>query len=321
MTSILKSLKLLSDPLRLRILLILGMDELSVAELQDILSMGQSRISTHLAQLRQAELVEDRRSGKNILYRLARPLPPSILEVIEASATEVAEFEQDQRALELVLLRRTDKARAYFDELAGKFGKQYVPGRSWKGLAETFLSLMPPLDIADLGAGEGTFAQLLARRARKVIAVDNSEKMVAFGADLVRKHGLTNVEYRLGDLEAPPIGDSSVDVAFLSQALHHAVHPRRAVEAAMRILRPGGRVIILDLKKHNFEEAREMYADLWLGFSEVELDGFLREAGFEGIEVMPVHREEESPYFETLLAIGVKPGVGDGDKMPGHGST
>ena len=309
MTSILKALKLLADPSRLRILLILGSEELSVAELQDILGMGQSRISTHLSQLRQAELVEDRRSGKNILYRLARPLPASILEVIEASAAEVVEYQADQRALELVLKRRTDKARAYFDELAGKFGRQYVPGRSWKGLAETVLMLMPPLEIADLGAGEGTFAQLLARRAKRVIAVDNSEKMVEYGSELVRKHGLANVEYRLGDLESPPIADASVDVAFFSQALHHAVHPQRAVKAAMRILRPGGRVVILDLKKHSFEEARELYADLWLGFSEVELDGFLCEAGFEGVEVMAVHKEEESPYFETLLAMGVKGGA------------
>lgn len=307
MTSILKALKLLADPSRLRILLILGTEELSVAELQDILGMGQSRISTHLSQLRQAELVEDRRSGKNILYRLARPLPASILEVIEASAAEVVEYKADQRALELVMKRRTDKARAYFDELAGKFGRQYVPGRSWKGLAETVLMLMPALEIADLGAGEGTFAQLLARRAKRVIAVDNSEKMVEYGSELARKHGLANVEYRLGDLESPPVADGSVDVAFFSQALHHAVHPQRAVNEAMRILRPGGRVVILDLKKHSFEEAREMYADLWLGFSEVELDGFLREAGFEGVEVMGVHKEEESPHFETLLAVGAKP--------------
>lgn len=268
--------------------------------------MGQSRISTHLAQLKQAELVEDRRSGKNILYRLPPAPPKFVLDLLIASEGEIPESEQDRRALDLVLRHRTDKARAYFDELAGKFGRQYVPGRSWKGLAETLLMLMPPLVIADLGAGEGTFSQLLARRAKKVIAVDNSEKMLGFAADLARRHGITNIDYRLGDMEAPPIDDASVDLAFFSQALHHAVHPQRAVDQAMRILRPGGRIVLLDLKKHQFEEAREMYADLWLGFSEVELEGFLRSAGFHRVEVFPVHREEESPHLETLLALGEK---------------
>src|SRR5262249_43370466 len=157
--------------------------------------------------------------------------------------------------------------------------RHYVPGRSWKGFAETLLALMPPVVIADLGAGEGTFSQLLARRAKKVIAIDNSEKMVEYGAELARTHGLKNFEYRLGDIEDIPIRDRTVDVAFFSQALHHAPHPERAVAEAYRILKPGGRILILDLERHTHEQARELYADLWLGFTEVEIDNFLRKAG------------------------------------------
>jgi len=196
--------------------------------------------------------------------------------------------------------------RAYFDELAGKFGRNYVPGRSWRGLAETLLALLPPMVIADLGAGEGTFSQLLARHAKKVIAVDNSEKMVEYGAELARKHGVKNLEYRKGDLEAVPIRDGAVDVAFFSQALHHAQHPERAVAEAWRILKPGGKIVVLDLVRHNYEEARELYADLWLGFSEVEVTRFLRQAGFKNIQTSVVHAEEEAPHFETLLAVGDK---------------
>lgn len=305
---------MLTDPSRLRVLLLLEREELNVAEIQEILSMGQSRISTHLGQLKQAGLVEDRRSGKNILYRLKPPRNADelagqreLLEIARRAVSELSEADHDQAALALVLRKRQDKARAYFDELAGKFGKQYVPGRSWKGLAEMLLSLMPPMVIADLGAGEGTFSQLLARRARQVIAVDNSEKMVAYGADLAAKHGFTNLDYRVGDLEQLPIADASVDLAFLSQALHHAQHPQRAVEEAWRILKPGGRIVVLDLRKHGFEEARELYADLWLGFSDVELDGFLRRAGFEDLSLAAVHREEDPPHLETMLAIGHKP--------------
>jgi ubiquinone/menaquinone biosynthesis C-methylase UbiE len=219
---------------------------------------------------------------------------------------EVPEAEHDREALLLVLRKRQDTMRRYFDELAGKFWRQYVPGRSWKGIAEAMLKLLPPLVIADLGAGEGTISQLMAQRARKVIAIDNSEKMVEFGAELARKHGIGNLEYRLGDLEEVPIRTGTVDLAFLSQALHHAVHPERAVAEAWRIVKPGGRIAILDLNRHHFEEAREMYADLWLGFTELEIEKYLKGAGFRNVETAVVYRESEAPHFETLLGTGEK---------------
>jgi len=304
MASILKSLRLASDPNRLRLLLLLEQEELSVAELQEILGKGQSQISTHLAQLKQAGMVDDRRTGKNAFYRLSAPA--DVMDLLRRAASEIPEAEQDREALRLTLRKRTDKMRRYFDELAGKFGRAYVPGRSWKGIAEALLKLLPPMVIADLGAGEGTIAQLMAQRAEKVIAIDNSEKMVEFGSELARKHGIANLEYRLGDLEDVPIPSSTVDLAFLSQALHHAPHPERALAEAWRILKPGGRIAILDLNRHQFEEAREMYADVWLGFTELELEQYLKAAGFQKLETAIVHREQEAPYFETMLVIGEK---------------
>lgn len=303
MASILKSLRLLADESRLRLLLLLEKEELSVAELQEILSMGQSRISTHLSQLKQAGLVQDRKLGKNSLYRFTGE---QLADLLHAAGSEISEAADDSKALDLVLHKRQDKMRAYFDELAGKFGRNYVPGRSWKSLAEMLLQLMPPMVIADLGAGEGTFSQLLAQRAEHVIAVDNSAKMVEFGAQLARENGIANLEYRRGDLETPPIDDASVDLAFFSQSLHHALHPQRAVEAAFRILKPGGRIVILDLKRHTFEEARDLYADTWLGFSEVEIKGFLERAGFQDVKSWTVDREKQAPGFETMLAVGCK---------------
>jgi ArsR family transcriptional regulator len=165
---------------------------------------------------------------------------------------------------------------------------------------------MPPIVIADLGAGEGTIAQLMAQRAKKVIAIDNSEKMVEFGAGLAKKHKIANLEFRLGDLEDVPIRTATVDLAFLSQALHHAVHPEKAVAEAWRILKPKGKIAVLDLNRHHFEEAREMYADLWLGFTELDLEKYLKGAGFRNVETAVVYRETEAPYFETLLATGEK---------------
>jgi ubiquinone/menaquinone biosynthesis C-methylase UbiE/biotin operon repressor len=313
MASIVKILRVVADSNRLRILLLLQGEELSVAELQEILGMGQSTISTHLSQLRQAGIVEDRRTGKSSLYRLA---PADSLggagEVLAGSLAsariELPEAESDQAAMRRVLKKRLDKMRTFFDSVAGRLGMDYVPGKSWKGLAEALLSLLPPMVIADLGAGEGGVSLLLAQRARQVIAVDTSAKMIEVGREQAARQGVKNVEYRLGDMEDVPIETGGVDVTFFSQSLHHALHPERALHEAWRILRPGGRVVILDLVKHRFEEAREMYADEWLGFTEAELEVMLERAGFGDLRSSVAHKEPASPHFQTLLVVGQKAG-------------
>jgi len=310
MPSTINFLRLLADPTRLRLLLLLEQEELSVAELQQILGMGQSRISSHLAQLKRAGVVEDRRAGKNVYYGASENGQDSrrarVAELTRTLARELPETARDRTSLKLVLRKRQDKAREYFDELAGKFGRRYCPGRSWQALAHALITLLPQLTVADLGAGEGTLSQLLAKNARKVVAIDNSPKMVEFGSELAKKHGFKNLEYRLGDIEEPPIANNSVDLAILSQALHHAIHPQQAIGAAHRILKRGGRLVILDLLSHRFERARELYADHWLGFSEVQLHQFLEKSGFRQIEVSVVSREKQSPHFQTVFATGIK---------------
>jgi ubiquinone/menaquinone biosynthesis C-methylase UbiE/DNA-binding transcriptional ArsR family regulator len=302
-------LRVLADETRLRLLLLLEEEELSVAELQEILGMGQSRISSHLAQLKRAGVVEARRSGKNVYYGPAKVSGKNgarVHEMVRTLARELPETTRDRIALKLVLRKRQEKARDYFDELAGKFGRSYVPGRSWQALAHTLITLLPPSTVADLGAGEGTLSQLLAKNAHKVIAIDNSPKMVEFGSKLARKHGFKNLEYRLGDIQDPPIAKNSVDLAIFSQALHHAIRPERAIASSHRMLKKNGRVVILDLLAHRFEKARELYADHWLGFSEVQLHQLLEDAGFKNIDVRVVSREKQNPHFQTVFASGVK---------------
>jgi len=309
MPSIVKILRTVADPNRLRILLLLGGEELSVAELQEILVMGQSTISTHLAQLKQAGLVEDRRTGKSSLYSLTTSGGGGVLaQLFEQARQEIPETAADQSAMRSVVKKRQDKMRGFFDSVAGRLGRDYVPGRSWKGMAEALLRLMPPMVIADLGTGEGAFALLLAQQARQVIAVDASAKMIEVGRELAQRHGIENVDFRQGDMEELPIDDAAVELVFFSQSLHHALHPGRAVLEAWRILRPGGRIVILDLLKHRFEEAREIYADQWLGFSESELETMLEKAGFENVRGSVVHKEAEPPQFQTLLVVGEKLG-------------
>jgi ubiquinone/menaquinone biosynthesis C-methylase UbiE len=306
MASIVKSLRAISDPTRLRLLLLLLEEELTVAELQEILGMGQSRISASLALLKREAIARNRRVGKNIFYSVRPETVSALQSILDAARRELPEAINDNAAMTLALRKRKEKAAEYFNKLAGKFGRTYIPGRSWQALAHALLRLLPAMVIADLGAGEGTLSQLLARGAKKVIAIDNSEKMVEFGASLAREHGFENLEYRLGDIEAPPINSESVDLALFSQALHHASSPQKAVTAAHRILREGGRIVVLDLASHSHEQARELYADLWLGFSEVELHQILTKAGFSQIEISVVSREMQAPNFQTLLATAMK---------------
>lgn len=304
-------LKTLSDPTRLRLLALLMREELSVAELQEILGMGQSRVSSQLALLRQVDLVSDRRDGKKAFYSLRADLPPRTLALLKAAIETVAELPivtEDRENLDRILLKRRRTQEQYFNLIAGRLGKNYCPGRSWEAIGHLALRLTPSIDIADLGAGEGLLSQLLAARARQVWCIDNSPRMVEVGTELARKNSLANLTYKLGDIENVPLADKSVDLAILSQALHHAQHPQTAVNEAFRILRPHGQLLVLDLNEHAFEKARELYADVWLGFKESALHSFFKKAGFTQVEVTAVAKEPDEPHFETLLAAGVKSG-------------
>ena len=307
MNQMLKTLRALGDPTRLRLLALLNGDELSVNELQTITGLGQSRISTHLGQLQESGLLAFRRDGKRSLYQLSKsPANRDSLALAHQAAVETPEHVSDQAGLRRVLDERNHHARLYFNHIAGRFDRQYGPGRSWQAFGQFLLRILPPLDIADLGSGEGLLAELLARRARKVICVDNSKRIVDFGTRKAKKNGLKNVEFRQGDIEAPPVRAKTIDLALLSQALHHAAHPEKAIVAAHKILRPGGQVMILDLLEHTQAEVAEHLGDRWPGFSETQLHTWLQKAGFKKIEITEVAREEEPPHFQTILATGVK---------------
>jgi ArsR family transcriptional regulator len=308
MSSTLKYLRALSDPTRLRIISLLASDELSVNELQEITRMGQSRISTHLGLLQDSGLVQSRREGKRTFYKLLKngETGQQVVELADRAARELPEHASDRINLKRTLQLRREQAQVYFNQVAGRFDRIYGPGRSWQAFGHLLLRILPPLVVADLGAGEGLVSELLARRCKKVIAVDNSEKIVAFAAAKAKKNHLKNLEFRLGDLQNPPVDPTSVDVVILSQALHHAEDPAKALEGAFRILKPGGQVLILDLAQHHFDRAHELYGDRWLGFPESRLHQWLEAAGFQNVEISVVAREEEPPHFETVLAAGSK---------------
>jgi ArsR family transcriptional regulator len=175
---------------------LLQAEELSVAEIQEVLGMGQSRISTHLARLKRSGLVQDRRVGKNIYYSWTPAGPigePELRSVVRLAVADMPEAAADRSGLKHVIAKRRNRTREYFNKLAGKFGRSFCPGRSWQALAHLLITLIPAIDVADLGAGEGTLSQLLAKRARKVIAIDISERMIEVGTQLAKDHGFTNL--------------------------------------------------------------------------------------------------------------------------------
>lgn len=303
-------LKLFSDRTRLRILHLLKREQLAVSELQDILGMGQSRISTHLAQLLKLKIVALRREGKKAFYSISGTLPEktrTLLEATFASIASDAEIRADEAALARVLEKRTAATQEYFDAIARRDGNATVPGRSDGGIIQMLLSLMPPLVIADLGSGRGIISQRLALSAKKIYCIDNSKTTLEEGREFMKKHGVKNVEFMLGDIEKIPLKNASVDVALLSQSLHHANHPSATLAEAFRILKPGGKIIILDLNKHPYEIARERYHDTWLGFSKSEIENWLSGAGFQKISSLVFPADDRKLKFETLFARGEKP--------------
>lgn len=310
MISTLKFLRILSDPTRLRLISLLEREELAVGELREITQMGQSRVSTHLGMMHENGILTSRREGRQMFYRLNRRLPKKVdglIRIALCGTKEIPESKPDQINLKRIVARRKDQARLHFDQVAGRFDRSYGPGRSWQAFGHLLLQLLPALEIADLGSGEGLLSELLAHRAKRVIAIDNSPKMVAFGQRKAKRNGLTNLEFRLGDLAHPPIEKGTMDLVIFSQALHHSELPDRAIQSSFHILRRLGRVAILDLLRHDFEEARALYGDCWLGFDEAQLEDWLSAAGFLKIDIRRVAKEFDPPHFQTLLASAIKP--------------
>ncbi|MES2307300.1 MAG: metalloregulator ArsR/SmtB family transcription factor [Verrucomicrobiota bacterium] len=305
--SLRKAWQALTDSTRLRIIALLQREELTVAELQEILNVGQSGISMHLSILKTSGLAEARKEGKFSYYRIPEIHEASGTKLIDAalnSVSELPESENDRAALKLVIQKRRAVAQNYFNQVAGRLSKAPCPGRGWSAVGPLLAHLIPRCTIADLGAGEGWLSQLMAQHAEKVIAIDNSPKMVEFGRKEAKRRKLTNLEYRLGDLAHPPIDPNSIDYVIMSQALHHAVNPAHSIQAAARLLKPHGRLIILDLNAHSFDRARELLGDTWLGFRETELRKWLQEAGLINLRFQLLETENGPFKVQPALICG-----------------
>lgn len=299
--------RLLGEEARLRLLRALARERLNVTELTQVLGIAQSGVSRHLGLLKDAGLVSEEPEGGFTYYRLATDLRPGPLAAfwpgmaagLTAPAATAAERADDARLQEVRRVRREN-----FDAHGTEAG-QLVPGRSWAAWARALGHLLPPLDVADLGCGEGYLTVEAAMWARQVIAVDRSAVILRKGKALATKRGVTNVTWKRGELERLPLRNASVDVALLSQALHHAARPERAVAEAARVLRSGGRALVLDLRPHDQSWVRERLGDRWMGFADDDVRQLLTDAGLADIRVQTGARRAGGP-FTVVIASGRK---------------
>ena len=248
--------RLLGDEARLRLLRLLATERLNVSELTAVLGIAQSGVSRHLGLLRHAGLVTEEREGGFTFLR-ATPdeddprLGPvwTLLRTRFDVARRDAVVRGDETRLRAVLRQRRENAETHGGAI-GTGPRQLVPGRSWAAWSRGLGMLLPPLTVADLGCGEGYLTLEVARWAGRVIAVDRSARVLDRARALAARRRIENVEWRRGEIETLPLDADAVDVALLSQALHHARDPRRALREAARVVVGGGRVLVLDLRAH-----------------------------------------------------------------------
>jgi SAM-dependent methyltransferase len=303
--------RLLGDEARLRLLRVLAQDRFNVTELTGVLGLAQSGVSRHLGLLKDAGLVSEERDGAYTYYRLSPgvrdnglgPLWPLLEAQFAAAQTTAAVRADDARLQEILRLRREN-----FDQHAGpdtRDGRQLVPGRSWAAWSRALAHLLPPVEVVDIGCGEGYLTIEVARWAKRVTAVDRSTAVLTRAKALAGRRRAANIVFKRGELERLPLENASVDIAVLSQALHHAATPEDAMAEAARVVRPGGKVLVLDLRAHEEAWVREKLGDRHLGFSDDELAGLLTGAGLGDVKVTVGSRRAGDP-FTVLVASGTR---------------
>ena len=300
-------LKVFADATRVRLLSLLEREELTVAELSAITQLAQPRVSTHLAKLKEAGLVRDRRSGVSAYYRFDEsaldPAQRALWQSIASGSDDPLLRQDGERVPAVLAMRAADQNWA--DSVAGDMERHYSPGRTWEALARTALPLLEPGDVLDIASGDGVLAELLAPHAGRYACVDSSPRVVAAAAERLRR--FPNVEVREGDMHALPYADGSFDLVVLMHALTYAAKPAQAVAEAARVLRRGGRLLLSSLARHEHRGAVEAFGHVNLGFAEKELRRFVDKAGLRVASGEVVTREKRPPHFEVISLIGVKP--------------
>ena len=300
-------LKVFADATRVRLLALLELEELTVAELSSVTRLAQPRVSTHLSKLKEAGLVRDRRAGVSAYYRFDEvALDPAQRALWQALSTGSDDplLRQDAERLPAVLASRAADQN-WADSVAGDMERHYSPGRTWEALARSALPLLETGDVLDIASGDGVLAELLAPHSHRYVCIDTSARVVAAASERLRR--LENVEVREADMHALPFKEGSFDLVVLMHALTYAARPAQAVAEGARVLRKGGRLLLSSLARHEHKAVVETYGHVNLGFAAKELRRFAEKAGLEVTSLETVTRERRPPHFEVISLIAVKP--------------
>jgi ArsR family transcriptional regulator len=300
-------LRLLSDPTRVRLLLLLDREELSVAELAGVMQLAQPRVSTHLSRLKEAGLVSDRRDGVFVYYRIARNSSNKALDELWQllrNNTEDPLVQQDRERVQQVLSKRTGEG-TWADSVAGDMERHYSPGRTWEATARGLVHLLEPGDVLDIASGDGVLAELLARRARRIVCLDISKRVAEAGRK--RLASCSNVSFEVGDMHSLPVDDDSFDTVLLMHALTYTRQPEQVFREAARVLRPGGKLLAVTLARHRHEKAVEPFNHVNLGFTPEQLESLVSQAGLELQACTVSAIEKRTPNFSVLALSASKP--------------
>jgi ArsR family transcriptional regulator len=298
--------RLLSDSTRLRLLMLLDREELSVAELAAITQLAQPRVSTHLAKLKEAGLVSDRREGVFVYYRMAGSITDKSLDalwnLLRANTFDPL-LQKDSERIPQVLNARGGNTN-WADSVAGDMERHYSPGRTWEATARAIVQLLALGDVLDVASGDGVLAELLAPRARSIKCLDISQRVVDAGKKRLLNY--SNVSFELGDMHDLPIEQASFDTVLLMHALTYTKNPAQVFNEASRVLKPGGCLLAVTLQKHAHENAVSAYNHLNLGFTNSQLRKFCSGAGLKPQTIRVSTVEKRTPNFEVLTLIASK---------------
>lgn len=290
----------------MRLLHLLQREELSVAELAAITHLAQPRVSTHLAKLKDAGLVTDRRAGVSVYYRVTEAQTESPAYLLWQTLAQQADdplLLQDQQRIEVVMQARA-QTQNWADAVAGDMERHYSPGRTWEATARSLVRLLDLGDVLDIASGDGVTAELLTTQAKRMVCVDISDKVVAAGN--LRTSDLDNIEFRQGDMHELPSADEQFDTVLMLHALAYSDNPEQSFKEAARVLRKGGRLLAATINKHSHANMVAPYGHANLGFTQSELNRFAKQAGFTSIEIEKAASERRPPHFTTLTLLASK---------------
>ncbi len=299
-------LKLLADPTRMRLLNLLAEEELTVVELAEITRLAQPRVSTHLARLREVDLVRDRKAGVSSYYRMNSELDPTLNTLWQTLRNHTLDplLDEDLERMPEVLRQRAGE-RNWVDTVAGDMERHYSPGRTWESSLRGLVHLLQLGRVLDIASGDGVLAELMAPHCRHITCVDASESVVAACRRRLRAYDNTTV--RAADMHDLPFEDDSFDVAMLNHALTYSPVPAQALAEAARVLSPGGRLLVNVLARHQHEDVVSNYGHVNNGFDPADLSVLVQQAGLRVLHNAVTSQEKRPPHFRIVTLLAEKP--------------